>query len=63
MLLRWKGVPVSKMGNMASRRALYKQFAGDRGDNNLGDPAQWRETVEANFEARRNAPIEMGDTA
>jgi hypothetical protein len=63
VLLRWKGVPVSKMGNMASRRALYKQFAGDRGDNNLGDPAQWRETVEANFEARRNAPIEMGDTA
>ncbi len=26
VLLRWKGVPVSKMGNMASKRALYQQF-------------------------------------
>ncbi len=63
VLLRWKGVPVSKMGNMASRRALYQQFAGDRGDNDLGDPARWTEADEANLEARRNARIEMGDIA
>ena len=39
VLLRWKGVPVSKMGNMASRRVLYQQFTGDKGDNDLGDTA------------------------
>mgnify|MGYP006188633329 CR=1 FL=1 len=37
VLLRWKGVLPSKMmGNMANKRALYQQFAGDRGDDNLG---------------------------
>ena len=41
VLLRWKGVPVSKMGNMASKRALYQQFVGDRGEDDLGDPARW----------------------
>ncbi len=39
VLLRWKGVPVFKMGNMASRRVLYQQFTGDKGDNDLGDTA------------------------
>ncbi len=39
VLLQWKGVLPSKMGNMANKRALYQQFAGDRGDDNLGDPA------------------------
>ena len=38
VLLRWKGLLPSKMGNMANRTALYQQFAGDRGDNDLGDP-------------------------
>ncbi len=33
VLLRWKGVPVSKMGNVANRRVLYQQFTdgGGRG--------------------------------
>jgi hypothetical protein len=26
-LLWWKGVPVTKMGNVANRRILHKQFA------------------------------------
>ena len=26
MLLWWKGVPVSKIGNIANRRILHKQF-------------------------------------
>jgi len=63
VLLRWKGVLPSKMGNMANRRALYQQFAGDRGDDDLGDPPRWTEVDEANLEERRNAPIEMCDTA
>ena len=63
VLLRWKGVLPSKMGNMANKRALYQQFAGNRGDDDLGDPARWTEADEANLEERINAPIEMGDTA
>jgi len=62
VLLRWKGVLPSKMGNMANKRALYQQFAGDRGDNDLGKPARWMEADKANLEELRNAPIEMGDT-
>ena len=63
VLLRWKGVPVSKMGNMASKRALYQQFVGDRGEDDLGDPARWTEADDDHLEALRIAPIEMGDTA
>jgi len=63
VLLWWKGVLPSKMGNMAIKRALLQQFAGDRGDYYLGDPARWTEADEANLEELRNAPIEMGDTA
>ena len=63
VLLRWKGVLPSKMGNRANKRALYQQFAGDRGDDDLGDPAGWMEADEANLEELRNVPIEMGDTA
>jgi hypothetical protein len=44
-------------------RALYHQFAGDRRDDDLGNPARWMEADEANLEERRNAPIKMGDTA
>ena len=51
VLLWWKGVPVSKMGNMASKRgALYQQFSGNRGDGNLDNLARWTEAEEANLE-------------
>ena len=63
VLLRWKGVPVSKMGNMASKRALYHQFVGDRGEDDLGDPARWTEADNDHLEALIIVPIEMGDTA
>jgi hypothetical protein len=36
VLLRWKGVPVSKMGNVANRWVLYQQFA-DRGEEEEDD--------------------------
>jgi hypothetical protein len=39
VLLRWKGVLPSKMDNMVNKRALYQQFTGDRGDDDLDDPA------------------------
>ena len=52
-----------KDGQHGKKRALYQQFAGDRGDNDLGDPARWLEADEANLEELRNAPTEMGDTA
>ena len=63
VLLRWKGIPVSKMGNMASKRALYQQGVGDRGEDDLGDPARWTEAEDDQLEALRIAPIEMGNTA
>jgi hypothetical protein len=35
VLLHWKGVPVSKMGNVANRRVLYQQFT-DGGEEEHG---------------------------
>ena len=35
VLLRWKDVPVSKIGNVANRRVLYQQFTdGGEEENN-----------------------------
>jgi hypothetical protein len=31
-LLRWKGIPVSKMGKHAKRKVLYKQIVDEGGD-------------------------------
>jgi hypothetical protein len=63
VLLQWNGVLPSKMGNRVNRRALYQQFASDRGDDDLGDPPRWTEVGKVNLEERRHAPIEMGDTS
>ena len=41
VLLRWKCVLPSKMGNMANKRVLYQQFAGDRGDDDLTRPREF----------------------
>ena len=32
VLIRWKGVPVLTMGNVANRRILYQQFAEGGGE-------------------------------
>jgi hypothetical protein len=48
VLLRWKGVPVSKMGNVGNRWVLYQQFA-DRGEEEEDDtsiPAPWTDADE-----------------
>ncbi len=41
VLLHWKGVPVSKMGNVANRRVLYQQFAdgGEEEEDDASVPA------------------------
>jgi hypothetical protein len=52
-----------KIGNMASKRALYQQFVGDRGEDDLGNPACWMEVGNDHLEALRIAPIEMGNIA
>ena len=63
ILLRWKGVPVSTMGNIANRRILYQQFA-EGGAEEVGIvPAPWTEIDEAELIALRDVPIEMCDTA
>ena len=62
ILLRWKGVPVSTMGNIANRRILYQQFAEGVAEE-VSVPAPWMEIDEAELVALRDAPIEMCDTA
>ncbi len=64
MLLHWKGVPVSKMGNVANRRVLYQQFAdgGGEEEEDVSIPAPWMDADEAGLVALKNAPIEMADT-
>jgi hypothetical protein len=65
VLLRWKGVPVSKMGNVANRRVLYQQFTygGEEEEDDASIPAPWTDADEAGLVALRNAPIEMADTS
>ncbi len=48
VLLCWKGVPVSKMGNVANRRVLYQQFAdgGEEEEDNTSIPVPWTDADE-----------------
>jgi hypothetical protein len=64
VLLHWKGVPVSKMRNVANRRVLYQQFAdgGEEEEDNRSIPAPWTDADKAGLVALTNAPIEMEDT-
>ena len=62
VLLRWKGVPTSTMGNVANRRILYQQFAEGVAEE-ASIPAPWTDIDEAELIALRDAPIKMCDTA
>ncbi len=64
MLLRWKGVPVSKMGYVANRRVLYQQVAdgGGEEEDDVSIPAPWMDANEAGLVALKNAHIKMADT-
>jgi hypothetical protein len=62
MLLRWKGVPVSKMGNVANRHILYQQFS-EGGAEESSIPAPGMENNQIELNALRNAPIKMADTS
>ncbi len=61
VLLRWKGVPVSKMGNVANRHVLYQQFAG--GEEEASILAPWTEIDQVELDALRNGPIKLSNTA
>ncbi len=65
VLLRWKGVPVSKMGNVANRRVLYQQFAdgGEEEEDNASIPTPWTDADKAGLVALTNVPIKMADTS
>jgi hypothetical protein len=65
VFLRWKGVPVSKMGNVTNRWVLYQQFTygGEEEEDDASIPAPWTDADEAGLVALRNAPIEMADTS
>jgi hypothetical protein len=63
VLLRWKGVAASKMGNVANRRLLYQQFADGDVVEEVSIPAPWTNIDKAELIALRDVPIEMCDTA
>jgi len=54
VLLRWKGVIVSTMGNIANRRILYQQFAKGGAEEVGIVPAPWAEINEAELIALRD---------
>ena len=63
VLLRWKGVLVSTMGNVVNRRILYQQFA-EGGAEEVGIvPAPRTEINEAELIALRDGPIAICNTA
>ncbi len=65
VLLRWKGVPVSKMGNVAYRQVIYQQFAdgGEEEEDDTSIPTPWMDADEAGLVALTNAPLEMAHTS
>jgi hypothetical protein len=61
VLLRWKGVPVSKMRNVADRCILYQQFA-EGGTEEVGILGLWTEIDKAELIALRDVPITISNT-
>jgi hypothetical protein len=59
VLLRWKGVPVSKMGNVANRRVPYLQFTDGGGEE---EDDAWMDADEVGIVALKNAHIKMANT-
>ena len=59
VLLRWKGVPVSKMGIVTNRRVLYQQFTygGEEEEDDASIPTPWTDADEAGLVALRKAPL------
>ena len=65
VLLRWKGVHVSKMGDVANRRVLYQQFTyggEEEEEDDASIPAPWTDADEVGLVELRNAHIDMADT-
>ncbi len=62
MLLWWKGVPVSKMGNVAKRRILHEQFS-EGGAEEVSIPTQWTENNQIELNALQNALIKIASTS
>ena len=63
VLLRWKGVATSKMGNVANRRLLYQQLTEGDVVEEASIPAPWTDINEAELIVLRDAPIKMCNTA
>jgi hypothetical protein len=62
MLLWWKGVPVSKMGNVVNRCILHEKYA-EGGAEEVSIPTPWTENDQIELNALRNASIKMANTS
>jgi hypothetical protein len=68
-LLKWKGVPVSTMGNMVAKKVLYKNIMeeGGRGkadEESIASRIDGQTPIEeAALDTLKNPPIKMGNTA
>jgi hypothetical protein len=65
-LLKWKGVPASKMGNVVAKKVLYKKIVEEGGggeEDEVSIADRWTDANEVALDTLKNAPIEMGDTA
>jgi hypothetical protein len=64
-LLRWKGVPASKMGLVSKKRAIYKKMVEDGNgvDNDSNNPAPWTDEDENELEHLKTAQITISNTA
>ena len=55
VLLKWKGVPTLKMGNMAAKKVLYKKSGGEKDEESITD--RRTDANEAALDTIKNAPI------
>jgi hypothetical protein len=60
MLLWWKGVPMSKIGNVANRCILHEGFA-EGGTEEVSIPTPWMENNQIELNALRNAHMKMAN--
>jgi hypothetical protein len=56
--MQWKGVPATKMGNMAEKRVLYEMLVEQGGgEDETSIPALWKDTDKDELERLQMLPL------